>query len=190
MHWLLLAVLVVLLLCSRLAPNSALARSAADAFDSNIRQFVSRGAVGADEGFNADWDEDMEDRRRFGETTATVPYHTWTRRATAQRNAWVPNQTLRDSVPPPDWKTSVVRKRPTPLMQKKVAVRYGFRCALCNKPLDETWETDHIIPLNQARSLEDAQILNGIDNLQPVHRACHQVKSSNEAARSVRRAAR
>ena len=52
-------------------------------------------------------------------------------------------------------------------MQKKVAVRYGFRCALCNEPLDETWETDHIIPLNEARNLEDAQILNGIEIQNP-----------------------
>ena len=67
-------------------------------------------------------------------------------------------------------------------MQKRVAVRYNFRCALCNLPLDETWETDHIVPLSQAKTTAEAERLNSIDNLQPVHRSCHQLKSSREAA--------
>ena len=79
------------------------------------------------------------------------------------------------------WKTALFRKRPTPLMQKRVAVRYGFKCAICKQPLDETWETDHIVPLTEAKSFEDAERLNSIENLQPVHRACHQIKTSREA---------
>ena len=79
-------------------------------------------------------------------------------------------------------KTSAIRRRVTPLMQKRVAVRYKFRCALCHLPLDETWETDHRIPLSQARNAAEAERLNSIDNLQPVRRACHQLKSSREAA--------
>ena len=75
------------------------------------------------------------------------------------------------------------RKRRTPLMQKQVAVRYGFKCALCGKLLDSTWETDHVIPLNTARSDEEAKRLNSIENLQPLHRACHQMKTSREARR-------
>ena len=67
-------------------------------------------------------------------------------------------------------------------MQKRVAVRYNFRCALCNLPLDETWETDHHIPLSQAKNAAEAERLNSIENLQPVHRACHQLKSYREAA--------
>ena len=69
-----------------------------------------------------------------------------------------------------------VRKRPTPLMMKRVAVRYGFKCAICRQPLDETWETDHIVPLSEGGQ-------NSISNLQPLHRACHQLKSSQEARR-------
>ena len=78
--------------------------------------------------------------------------------------------------------TPNTRKRVTPHMLKRVAVRYNFRCALCHLPLDETWETDHRIPLSQARNAAEAERLNSIDNLQPVHRACHQLKSSREAA--------
>ena len=83
---------------------------------------------------------------------------------------------------PPPLRTSSIRKRVTPHMQKRVAVRYNFRCALCNRPLDETWETDHIVPLSQAKTAAEAERLNSIDNLQPVHRSCHQLKSSREAA--------
>ena len=79
------------------------------------------------------------------------------------------------------WKTALYRKRPTPLMQKRVAVRYGFKCAICKQPLDETWETDHIVPLTEAKSFEDAERLNSIENLQPVHCTCHQIKTSREA---------
>ena len=82
----------------------------------------------------------------------------------------------------PPLRTSSIRRRVTPLMQKRVAVRHNFRCALCHLPLDETWETDHRIPLSQARNAAEAERLNSIDNLQPVHRACHQLKSSREAA--------
>ena len=80
-------------------------------------------------------------------------------------------------------KTSAIRKRVTPLMCKRVAVRYGFRCGICGLPLDETWETDHITPLSSARTAADVERLNALENLQPVHRACHQLKSSREAAR-------
>ena len=66
----------------------------------------------------------------------------------------------------PPLRTSNIRKRVTPHML----------------PLDETWETDHRIPLSQARNAAQAERLNSIDNLQPVHRACHQLKSSREAA--------
>ena len=80
-------------------------------------------------------------------------------------------------------KTSAIHKRVTPLMCKRVAVRYGFRCGICGLPLDESWETDHITPLSSARTAADVERLNSLENLQPVHRACHQLKSSREAAR-------
>jgi 5-methylcytosine-specific restriction endonuclease McrA len=68
-------------------------------------------------------------------------------------------------------------------MARMAAVKYDFKCGICSKTLDATWETDHIIPLSRARSAADFERLNSLDNLQPVHRIhCHQLKSSREAA--------
>ncbi len=66
---------------------------------------------------------------------------------------------------------------------KRCLVKYGFRCALCGEPFsDEAFEFDHIVPLSSARSPADAEKLNSEDNVQPVHRACHQRKSAREAS--------
>ena len=157
MFWLLLGLLVACWLCSWLRPDSDLASSAARALDSSVLM-LSRGYAGAAMLDDSDDDEDVADRR-------PRPV-----RSAAMRQ------------PAALLKTSAIRKRVTPLMQKRVAVKYNFRCALCNLPLDDTWETDHRIPLSQARSAAEAERLNAIDNLQPVHRACHQLKSSREAA--------
>ena len=60
-------------------------------------------------------------------------------------------------------------------MARMAAVKYDFKCGICGKALDATWETDHIIPLSRARSAADFERLNSLDNLQPVHRIpCHQ----------------
>ena len=71
--------------------------------------------------------------------------------------------------------TTTQRKRITPFQARLVAAKYGFRCAICGKMLDASWETDHIVPLSRGGS-------NDLSNLQPVHRIpCHQMKSSREA---------
>lgn len=81
-------------------------------------------------------------------------------------------------------RTAAIRRRVTPLMAKRVAARYGFRCGICGKPLNESWETDHIVPLSQAKTATDIERLNAIENLQPVHRIpCHQMKSSRETSK-------
>ena len=70
-------------------------------------------------------------------------------------------------------------------MQKRVAARYGFKCAICGLPFTDSslWEIDHIVPLSTARTAVDVARLNDISNLQPVHRSpCHQMKTSREAA--------
>ena len=87
--------------------------------------------------------------------------------------------------PAPPLKTSNIRKKVTPLMQKRVAARYGFKCAICGLPFTDSslWEIDHIVPLSAARTAADVARLNDISNLQPVHRSpCHQMKTSREAA--------
>ena len=71
--------------------------------------------------------------------------------------------------------TTTQRRRITPFQARLVAAKYGFRCAICGKMLDASWETDHIVPLSRGGS-------NDLSNLQPVHRIpCHQMKSSQEA---------
>ena len=86
--------------------------------------------------------------------------------------------------PTPPMKTSNIRKRVTPLMQKRVAARYGFKCAICGLPFTDSslWEVNHIVPLSTARAAADVARLNDISDLQPVHRSCHQMKTSREAA--------
>ena len=80
-------------------------------------------------------------------------------------------------------KTSQYRKKVSPLMARMAVVKYDFKCGICGKTLDATWETYHIIPLSRAKSAADFERLNSLDNLQPVHRIpCHQLKSSREAA--------
>jgi len=159
--WLLLCLLVVCVLCSWLRPNSDLANSASRAFDSSVLM-LSRGCAGAamlDD--SDDDDEDVADR---------LPQHV--RSATPRR-------------PAPLLKTSAIRKRVTPLMQKRVAARYNFKCAICGLPFTDSslWEVDHIEPLNSAKTAADVERLNSISNLQPVHRTpCHQMKTSREAA--------
>ncbi len=166
MVWLMLGLLLVCALCSWARPDGALARSAARAFDCAVAT-LSQG----------DEEEHEEDDAR------RVAARAFSARGSAEQGSAsrVPRagQSRAASAPP---KTAPIRKRVTPLMQKRVAVRYNFRCALCNLPLDETWETDHHIPLSQAKNAAEAERLNSIENLQPVHRACHQLKSSREAA--------
>ena len=167
MFWLPLCLLVACLLCLWLKPNSELAYSAARAFDSSVL-VVSRGRaesamLDVDDGD----DENIAERRRAARSSAT---HV---RSVAPRR----------HIPP--WSTAAIRKRVTPLMQKRVAARYNFKCAICNKPFTDTslWEVDHIVPLSSARTAADVERLNSIENLQPVHRTpCHQMKTSREAA--------
>ena len=150
----------IIVLCSCLAPRSGLRESAVGALESSVNM-LGRSSPSDDQ------EDDMTERAVAWEPPAKAR-----RRASASPSRHSPDT---------KWKTALYRKRPTPLMQKRVAVRYGFKCALCGKLLDDTWETDHVIPLNTARNDEEAERLNSIENLQPVHRVCHQIKTSREA---------
>ena len=162
MLWWLVTFLAIAFCCSFVAPDSGLHKSALQAFDSSVG-VLSRAGV----------EQSATSRRERAESVDYEP----DAEGTPQLRSVL--QALRTS---PSLRTSNIRKRVTPHMLKRVAVRYNFRCALCHLPLDETWETDHRIPLSQARNAAEAERLNSIDNLQPVHRACHQMKSSREAA--------
>ena len=162
MLWWLVVLIAIALCCSFVAPASGLHKSALQAFESSVgmlsRAGVEQSATSRRErAESVDYDSDAEGTTHLHSVRA------------------VPRTS-------PPLRTSNIRKRVTPHMLKRVAVRYNFRCALCRLPLDETWETDHRIPLSQARNAAEAERLNSIGNLQPVHRACHQMKSSREAA--------
>ena len=160
MFWLLLGLLVACWLCAWLRPGTDLASSTVRAFDSTVL-LLSRASIDttmSDDSSEADGDAAAYRQRRPARSPA-------------------PRQ------PTAFLKTSNIRKKVTPLIQKRVAVRYNFCCAICKKPLDESWETDHIIPLSSAKTAADVERLNSIENLQPVHRIpCHQMKTSREAA--------
>ena len=162
MLWWLVFLLAIALCCSFVAPDSGLHMSALQAFDSSVGVLSRAGA-----------EQSATFRRKRVESMDYEPGAEGTTHLHSVRAA--------PRTPPP-LRTSNIRKRVTPHLLKRVAVRYNFRCALCHLPLDETWETDHRIPLSQARNAAEAERLNSIDNLQPVHRACHQMKSSREAA--------
>jgi 5-methylcytosine-specific restriction endonuclease McrA len=160
MFWLLLGLLVACWLCAWLKPGTDLASSAARAFDSSVL-LLSRG--GTDPAMSDDSNEDDQD----------ASYRRRPVRSAAPRQPAAP------------LKTSTFRKRVTPLLQKRVAARYGFKCAICGLPFTDQslWEIDHIVPLSSARTAADVARLNDISNLQPVHRTpCHQMKTSREAA--------
>ena len=160
MFWLLRCLLVACWLCAWLKPGTDLASSAARAFDSSVL-LLSRG--GTDPAMSDDSNEDDQD----------ASYRRRPVRSAAPRQPAAP------------LKTSTFRKRVTPLLQKRVAARYGFKCAICGLPFTDQslWEIDHIVPLSSARTAADVARLNDISNLQPVHRSpCHQMKTSREAA--------
>ena len=161
MLWWLLVLMAIVLLCSCLNPPNELRESAIRALDASVL------VAGR---FELPVDDDVVPKQK--EARAPPP------RAEVRRNN---SASPRQHGPGTKSKTALYRKRPTPLMQKRVAVRCGFKCGICKLPLDETWETDHIVPLTKAKSFEDAERLNAIDNLQAVHRACHQIKTSREA---------
>ena len=68
------------------------------------------------------------------------------------------------------------RRYVSPFTAKRVAARQHFKCNLCRRELDETWETDHRVPLWMGGS-------NEASNLQALCRSCHISKSAGEASR-------
>ena len=171
MLWWLVVLLAIDFCCSLVAPDSGLHKSALQAFDSSIgvlsragvEQEDAPGSAGRAVGFAG---------RAEGSFRGSVSASAQLRSLRAEPRPTLP------------LRTSGIRKRVTPLMQKRVAARCNFRCAICGLPFTATdlWEVDRIVPLSSARTAADVARLNNISNLQPVHRSCHQMKTSREAA--------
>lgn len=53
---------------------------------------------------------------------------------------------------------------------------WDYKCVYCNKELDETWQMDHAIPLNE-KYADDYHHLNKINNLLPSCAECNLAKS-------------
>ena len=128
MLWWLVILLAIAFCCSFVAPDSVLRKSALQAFDSSVG-VLSRAGV------------EQEDApgiagRAEGSFRGSVSASAQLR---SLRTAPRPTLPLR---------TSGIRKRVTPLMQKRVAARYGFKCAICGLPFTDSslWEIDHIVP--------------------------------------------
>lgn len=65
------------------------------------------------------------------------------------------------------------RRNVTAVTKKKVAASQNWHCGGCGTQLDETYEVDHIIPLDAGGS-------NDPSNLQALCPHCHRKKSLNE----------
>ena len=178
MLWWLVILLAIAFCCSFVAPDSGLHKSALQAFDSSVgvlsRAGVEQSATSRRERTKRGEDEPGIAGRAEGSFRGSV-------------SASAPQLRSLRAAPRPTLplRTSSIRKRVTPLMQKRVAARYGFKCAICGLPFTDSslWEIDHIVPLSAARTAADVARLNDISNLQPVHRSpCHQMKTSREAA--------
>ena len=73
----------------------------------------------------------------------------------------------------------------SPYTKKLIASRQNWRCAVCNRLLDASYEIDHIIPLHRGGSSSDSS-LHSLENLQALCRSpCHIEKTAREnSARS------
>ena len=164
--------LAIAFCCSFVAPDSGLHKSALQAFDSSVGVLSRADDYEQSATYRREEDKLGHAGRAEGSFRDSVSASAQLR---SLRTAPRPTLPLR---------TSGIRKRVTPLMQKRVAARYNFRCAICGLPFTATdlWEVDHIVPLSSARNAADVARLNDISNLQPVHRSCHQMKTSREAA--------
>jgi len=75
---------------------------------------------------------------------------------------------------PPTGSPAKRRQHISPLVKKQIAARQKWRCAICHRLLDETYEIDHIKPLFKGGT-------NAIHNLQALCKSDHMSKSAMES---------
>jgi 5-methylcytosine-specific restriction endonuclease McrA len=68
----------------------------------------------------------------------------------------------------------------TPAQKKKVAARQSWKCDNCGDMLDETYEVDHIVPLEDDGA-------DTIDNSQALCPKCHRKKTGRDRLRKQHR---
>ena len=119
MLWWLVMLLAIAFCCSFVAPDSGLHKSALQAFDSSVG-VLSRAGV---EQEDAPGIAGRAEGSFRGSVSASAP------QLRSLRAAPRPTLPLR---------TSSIRKKVTPLMQKRVAARYGFKGAICGLPFTDS----------------------------------------------------
>ena len=149
-----LVVLVACCLCTWLAPNIEIAKSASQAFDSSVLLLSRFGG--------ADDDNYRMPERVHSRGSSRVPC--------SERLPPVTGERYKTPTAP------VKRKRVTPFVAKKVGALYAWRCAACGELLTEDFEVDHHISLQNGGS-------DDIQNLRPLHKRCHLLKNSVEQRR-------
>jgi hypothetical protein len=70
----------------------------------------------------------------------------------------------------PDYPTQINKRNVNSKTKKLVASRQNWRCGICGRQLDETFEVDHVIPLYKGGS-------NSMENLVALDPICHRKKT-------------
>ena len=74
----------------------------------------------------------------------------------------------------------------SPHMRNQVAASQHWRCRMCGRELDASFDLDHIIPLASKHWRGKDKGWNDRDNLQAIcHSPCHIEKSAREASRAT-----
>ena len=178
MLWWLLLILAIAFGCSFLAPDSGLTKSALETLESSVCMLSRAGVEQSATPLGRQRTECVDD-----EPGIVGASDEGTLRSSISAST-PPLRSVRTAPRPmPPLMTSNIRKGVAPLMQKHRAA-FNFKCALCRLPFTDASlrEVDHIVPLSYARAAADVERLNNIENLAPVHRGCHQLKSSRETS--------
>ena len=156
MPWLLFLLIAAIAICSWLSPpGSSLNRSAWRALDNTVALLSQAGADDDDDG--------IPERapRAAAHATSVKTFAHEPRRVTPGAE-----QSL----------ATTRRKRITPFTAKRVGALFSWRCAACGDLLTEDFEVDHHISLQNGGS-------DDIQNLRPLHKRWHLLKSSLEQRR-------
>lgn len=85
---------------------------------------------------------------------------------------------------------SVRRKNLSSILVKQILFQYDYKCAVCGSTLTPTHELDHKKSLTHPHWLsmpdDEAELLaNRPNNIQPLCRECHAVKTQRETLRDI-----
>lgn len=88
-------------------------------------------------------------------------------------NSYMPTTTIPTNYSNSGQSIEKEKRNVSNVVKKYVASNQQWKCALCNKTLDHTYEVDHILPLGKGGS-------NNPNNLQALCVSCHKTKTIKE----------